>query len=185
MSDKRARRQAERAERMRDKQEEELRRRFAEEEKRAKEQLEPAALSAKGFKIFYDEEIAITTNDAIYKADYKGLVTVVAKIFDKENKEEKYLTTYLLKTIKLMEILDSNYEHIISFYDIFQTDKRIIVMMEYASKGNLKEVLRNDPNPLPEKIIKKFSREIALAICYLHANGVAHRHIKLGKNITN
>lgn len=113
MSDKRDRRQAEKAERMRDKQEEELRRRFVEEEKLAKEQLEPAALSAKEFKIFYDEEIAITTNGAIYKAGYRGQITIVAKIFDKENKEEKYLTTYLPKTIKLMEILDSNYKHII------------------------------------------------------------------------
>ncbi|CAI2353345.1 unnamed protein product [Caenorhabditis sp. 36 PRJEB53466] len=69
--------------------------------------------------------------------------------------------------------------NILTLYGYFHDDKRVFVMLDYASRGELFNVLQAQPgHKISEVIAARFVRQLANALKYCHSKGVIHRDIK-------
>ncbi|XP_070559701.1 NUAK family SNF1-like kinase 1 [Ptychodera flava] len=80
------------------------------------------------------------------------------------------------REIKIMTSLE--HPHIINIREVFESNTKIVIVMEYASGGELYDYL-NTVKRLPESECRRFFRQIASAIYYCHRNNIVHRDLKL------
>ena len=114
---------------------------------------------------------------------YRGTHRISKKVF--AIKEISYENLSKIKnTIKreftVMKKL--NHPHIIKLHEVFfdNDNKNVYLVLDYYEKGDLCNFL--DGRPLKEKYTKKYMRQLALGLEYLHKNNIIHRDLKL-KNI--
>uniref|UniRef100_A0A8C4NME0 non-specific serine/threonine protein kinase n=1 Tax=Eptatretus burgeri TaxID=7764 RepID=A0A8C4NME0_EPTBU len=68
--------------------------------------------------------------------------------------------------------------HIISIYEVFENQDKIVIVMEYASQGELYDYV-SERRKLPESEARRFFRQMVSALHHCHKNGVVHRDLKL------
>ncbi|CAH2221028.1 NUAK family SNF1-like kinase 2 [Pelobates cultripes] len=68
--------------------------------------------------------------------------------------------------------------HIISIYEVFENNSKIVIVMEYASQGDLYDYI-SERQKLSEQEARRFFRQIVSAVQYCHAHGIVHRDLKL------
>ena len=71
-----------------------------------------------------------------------------------------------------------NHENIIRLYNIYETENEINIILEYASKGNLYNLILKNKNGFSEFQTYKFFIQILNAVYFLHQNAIIHRDIK-------
>ena len=114
---------------------------------------------------------------------YKGTHKVTNKVF--AIKEISYENLNKIKnTIKreftVMKKL--NHPNIIKLHEVFfdSENKNVYLVLDYYKRGDLFKFLKG--KPLKEKYAKKYMRQLASGLKYLHDNSIIHRDLKL-KNI--
>lgn len=68
--------------------------------------------------------------------------------------------------------------NIINLLEVFENTKYVLLVMEYASNGDLLNYLKIK-NGIAEDEGRKLFRQIAFALRFVHRNGIIHRDIKL------
>jgi serine/threonine protein kinase len=111
----------------------------------------------------------------ILAKDLKSNKEVAIKIIDKTNFDHRLYKLFdgeikILKTI--------NHPNIVKFYDFYETDKNIYIIMQYIKGGTLKEYL-NKYKIISENKVKEIIFYLLNAVEYLHKNEIVHRDIKL------
>ena len=101
-----------------------------------------------------------------FKKPFKGYKEAAAKSILEIGKHE----------VEVMSQL--NHKHIVNLLGVCQQEAAALIIMEYAPNGSLHDYLKDQSKPLPYKLQKKWAKEAALAIKYLHANKFLHRDIK-------
>lgn len=90
----------------------------------------------------------------------------------------------LEKIFEEARILESlNHPNIVKFEEILTTPKKVYIVMEYISGGNLCNLLRERRQAkqrLTDEEQSKIVKHITKAVNYLHMHGIIHRDIKLG-----
>ncbi|XP_075423155.1 serine/threonine-protein kinase 33 isoform X5 [Ascaphus truei] len=71
-----------------------------------------------------------------------------------------------------------NHEHIIHLEEVFETPKRMYLVMELCEGGELKEILQRRKR-LSEMETRHIIHSLASAIAYLHKKDIVHRDLKL------
>lgn len=104
-----------------------------------------------------DEQCAIKVIDKAVMRDHGTLNRVKNEI-------------YLHKTM--------NHAHIVRLRCHFEDDANIYMVLELCEGGNLFKYLRNT-GPMAEEVAGHVTRQILLAVDYLHRSGVVHRDLKL------
>ncbi|KAM4678191.1 NUAK family SNF1-like kinase 1 isoform 2-T2 [Discoglossus pictus] len=83
---------------------------------------------------------------------------------------------HIRREIEIMSSL--SHPHIISIYEVFENKDKIVIIMEYASKGELYDYI-SERRRLSERETRHFFRQIVSAVHHCHKNGVVHRDLKL------
>ena len=110
---------------------------------------------------------------AIHKLSGKkvAIKTIHHKFLNDEFSRKKvYQEVYILRKIQ--------HSNIIRLLEVFETKHETMIVMEYASKGDLLNYLKEN-NVFEEKECKKIFRQIMIAVGHIHARSVVHRDIKL------
>ncbi|KAK1335960.1 hypothetical protein QTO34_003760 [Cnephaeus nilssonii] len=118
----------------------------------------------------------------------KGSFGVVIEAINKET-ETKWAIKKVNKekagssAVKLLErevnILKSvKHEHIIHLEQVFETPKKMYLVMELCEDGELKEILKRKKH-FSENETRWIIQSLASAIAYLHNNDIVHRDLKL------
>ena len=103
---------------------------------------------------------------------------VAMKIYKKHKLEEPNRRKSVKREIKLMEKM--NHSHIIQLFEIIDTQKYVILIMEYIGGGSLHGYLKSKPNRrLEEMDAKRIIKEIVEGLRYCHSRCITHRDIKL------
>ncbi|XP_060701295.1 NUAK family SNF1-like kinase 1 [Hemiscyllium ocellatum] len=124
----------------------------------------------------FRETLGKGTYGKVKKAvDRSGRVVAIKSIRKDKIKDEQDLV-HIRREIEIMSSL--NHPHIINIYEVFENKDKIVIIMEYASKGDLYDFI-NEKQSLTEQEARHFFRQIVSAIHYCHKNGIVHRDLKL------
>ncbi|XP_028306574.1 NUAK family SNF1-like kinase 1 [Gouania willdenowi] len=101
---------------------------------------------------------------------------VAIKSIRKEKIKDEQDMVHIRREIEIMSSL--RHPHIISIYEVFENKDKIVIVMEYASKGELYDYI-SERRRLSERETRHFFRQIVSAVHHCHKNGVVHRDLKL------
>ncbi|NXI32043.1 NUAK2 kinase, partial [Sterrhoptilus dennistouni] len=90
-------------------------------------------------------------------------------------KDEQDLV-HIRREIEIMSSL--NHPHIIAVHEVFENSSKIVIVMEYASRGDLYDYI-SERQRLSEQEARHFFRQVVSAVYYCHKNGIVHRDLKL------
>lgn len=74
--------------------------------------------------------------------------------------------------------------HILRFFNWYETRNHLWIIFEYCAGGDLFQLIEQDKN-LPEDSIKKFGRDLAQGLYYLHANSIVYCDLKPSNVLLN
>ncbi|KPP70009.1 NUAK family SNF1-like kinase 1-like [Scleropages formosus] len=101
---------------------------------------------------------------------------VAIKSIRKDKIEDEQDMVHIRREIEIQSSL--RHPHIIAIYEVFENRDKIVIVMEYASKGELYDYL-SERRRLSESEIRHFFRQIVSAVHHCHKNGIVHRDLKL------
>ncbi|XP_075844008.1 NUAK family SNF1-like kinase 2 [Microtus pennsylvanicus] len=104
-----------------------------------------------------------------------GRLVAIKSIRKDKIKDEQDLL-HIRREIEIMSSL--NHPHIIAIHEVFENSSKIVIVMEYASRGDLYDYISERPR-LSERDARHFFRQIVSALHYCHQNGIVHRDLKL------
>ena len=122
------------------------------------------------------EKLGQGTYATVYKGYRKGenREVVAVKCIERQ-RLCKSSSDNLVREIEILKGI--NHEHIVQLRD-FQWDKNnVFLVLEYCSGGDLSMFLRKYVK-LPERIARKFLRQLALALQFIHSKNIAHMDLK-------
>uniref|UniRef100_A0A3Q1GL28 non-specific serine/threonine protein kinase n=1 Tax=Acanthochromis polyacanthus TaxID=80966 RepID=A0A3Q1GL28_9TELE len=105
-----------------------------------------------------------------------SLKTVAIKSIRKERITDDLDRIHIQREIEITSSLV--HSNIIRFHEVFESRDKIVIVMEYASRGELYDYIQ-ERRRLPETEARGIFRQITSAVHYCHKNGVAHRDLKL------
>ncbi|KAK3602891.1 hypothetical protein CHS0354_018755 [Potamilus streckersoni] len=94
------------------------------------------------------------------------------------NKEKAGSSAIKLLEREVLILKRVNHENIISLNEVFETSKRMYLVMELCEGGELADALK-ERKYFPESEVKKITKKLASAITYLHKHDIVHRDLKL------
>ncbi|KAJ3074365.1 Map microtubule affinity-regulating kinase [Podochytrium sp. JEL0797] len=102
-------------------------------------------------------------------------LAVALKIINKTSIKKPEHVTRIKREVRILRLL--NHPNIVKLYDVAETDKEIILSMEYIEGGELFDFIVANPR-LNEKIARRIFRQIISAVDYCHQSSVIHRDLK-------
>ena len=122
------------------------------------------------------EKLGQGTYATVYKAYKKGNTRdIVAIKCVKKSSLSKSSTENLLREIEILKSL--NHRHIVELKDFQWDDNNIFLILEYCSGGDLSTYIRRYRR-LPENVARKFLRQLASALQYIHDKNISHMDLK-------
>ncbi|KAJ8007376.1 hypothetical protein DPEC_G00116870 [Dallia pectoralis] len=104
-----------------------------------------------------------------------GRVVAIKSIRKEKIKDDQDMV-HIRREIEIMSSL--KHPHIISIHEVFENKDKIVIVMEYASKGELYDYI-SERRRLSERETRHFFRQIVSAVHHCHKNGIVHRDLKL------
>ncbi|VDN06706.1 unnamed protein product [Thelazia callipaeda] len=108
--------------------------------------------------------------------DHKTEREIAVKLIKKSAIENKQDLARIRREIRIMSAL--KHPNIIQIFEVFENRDKIILVMEYASGGELYDYV-STYGSLPEPEARRIFRQITSAVLYCHKHKVAHRDLKL------
>ncbi|XP_061488153.1 NUAK family SNF1-like kinase 2 [Rhineura floridana] len=122
------------------------------------------------------ETLGKGTYGKVKKARERSGKLVAIKSIRKDKIKDEQDLVHIRREIEIMSSL--NHPHIIAVHEVFENSSKIVIVMEYASKGDLYDYI-NERQRLTEQEARHFFRQVVSAIYYCHKNGIVHRDLKL------
>lgn len=101
---------------------------------------------------------------------------VAIKTIKKSKIESEQDLVRIRREIQIMSSIQ--HPHIVHIFEVFENNDKIVLVMQYASGGELYEYV-SARNALSDQDARRLFRQIATAIYYCHKNKVCHRDLKL------
>ncbi|MGH0158550.1 UNVERIFIED_CONTAM: hypothetical protein FKN15_060092 [Acipenser sinensis] len=93
------------------------------------------------------------------------VLSVAIKLIRKDKIKDEQDMVHIRREIEIMSSL--RHPHIISIYEVFENKDKIVIVMEYASKGELYDYI-SERRSLSERETRHFFRQIVSAVHYCH-----------------
>lgn len=122
------------------------------------------------------ETLGKGTYGKVKKARERSGKLVAIKSIRKDRIKDEQDLIHIRREIEIMSSL--NHPHIIAVHEVFENSSKIVIVMEYASKGDLYDYI-SERQRLSEQEARHFFRQVVSAVYYCHKNGIVHRDLKL------
>ncbi|CAF1540663.1 unnamed protein product [Rotaria magnacalcarata] len=97
------------------------------------------------------------------------------KIIDRDKAPSDFVSKFLPRELDIIRTLD--HPNIIKVQQILETKSLTLIIMEYASNGDLLDYI-NKTTRLQESVARRMFRELSDAIYYIHLRNICHRDLK-------
>ncbi|XP_051495021.1 NUAK family SNF1-like kinase 2 isoform X1 [Apus apus] len=122
------------------------------------------------------ETLGKGTYGKVKKARERSGKLVAIKSIRKDKIKDEQDLVHIRREIEIMSSL--NHPHIIAVHEVFENSSKIVIVMEYAPKGDLYDYI-SERQRLSEQEARHFFRQVVSAVYYCHKNGIVHRDLKL------
>ncbi|KAM4700197.1 NUAK family SNF1-like kinase 2 [Discoglossus pictus] len=122
------------------------------------------------------ETLGKGTYGTVKRAKDKNGKEVAIKSIRKDRIKDEQDLLHIRRETEIMSSI--SHPHIISIYEVFENSSKIVIVMEYASQGDLYDYI-SERQRLTEHEARRFFRQIVSAVQYCHVNGIVHRDLKL------
>ncbi|KAJ3602447.1 hypothetical protein NHX12_030202 [Muraenolepis orangiensis] len=122
------------------------------------------------------ETLGKGTYGKVKKAKERSGRMVAIKSIRKEKIKDEQDLVHIRREIEIMSSL--SHPHIITIYEVFENKDKMVIVMEYASRGDLYDYI-GETQKITEREARHFFRQIVSAVHYCHQNGIVHRDLKL------
>lgn len=95
---------------------------------------------------------------------------------------EKNRRKKVLNEVRIFHNLKNR--HILKFFNWYETRNHLWIIFEYCAGGDLFQLIEQDKQ-LPEDAVKKFGRDLAQGLYYLHANSIIYCDLKPSNVLLN
>ena len=123
------------------------------------------------------EEVGRSKYSVVYKGRKKKSIDYVAVKSIEKTRRKK-----VLNEVRIFHSLKNR--HVIKFYNWYETRNHLWIIFEYCAGGDLFQLIEQDKK-LPEETIKKFGRDLAQGLYYLHANSIIYCDLKPSNVLMN
>uniref|UniRef100_A0A8D0KUM3 non-specific serine/threonine protein kinase n=1 Tax=Strix occidentalis caurina TaxID=311401 RepID=A0A8D0KUM3_STROC len=114
------------------------------------------------------ETLGKGTYGKVKKARERSGKLVAIKSIRKDKIKDEQDLVHIRREIEIMSSL--NHPHIIAVHEVFENSSKIVIVMEYASKGDLYDYI-SERQRLTEQEARHFFRQVVSAIYYCHKVG--------------
>ncbi|XP_022254820.1 uncharacterized protein LOC106470502, partial [Limulus polyphemus] len=101
---------------------------------------------------------------------------VAIKTIKKSKIENEQDLVRIRREIQIMSSVQ--HPHIIHIYEVFENKEKIVLVMQYASGGELYDYL-SEKKVLSDNEARRLFRQVATAVYYCHKSKICHRDLKL------
>lgn len=122
------------------------------------------------------ETLGKGTYGKVKKAVERSGRMVAVKSIRKDKIKDEQDLLHIHREIEIMSSL--NHPYITTIYEVFENKDKIVIVMEYASRGDLYDYVC-EKQRITEHEARHFFRQIVSAVQYCHRNGIVHRDLKL------
>nr|XP_021394464.1 NUAK family SNF1-like kinase 2 [Lonchura striata domestica] len=122
------------------------------------------------------ETLGKGTYGKVKKARERSGKLVAIKSIRKDKIKDEQDLVHIRREIEIMSSL--SHPHIIAVHEVFENSAKIVIVMEYASRGDLYDYI-SERQRLSEQEARHFFRQVVSAVYYCHKNGIVHRDLKL------
>jgi len=135
-----------------------------------------------GLQSEYDflKELGSGTFGTVWLVRHKATgVKLAAKLIAKDRMKSlagNNAGTYLTREVTLLHKL--RHPHIISQHAVLETPRYVVILLQFATGGDLEGVLKKFPHGVGETPARTMMNAILTALAYLHEHNVVHRDLK-------
>lgn len=123
------------------------------------------------------EEVGRGKFSVVYKGRKKKSIDYVAVKSIEKNRRKK-----VLNEVRIFHSLKNR--HILKFFNWYETRNHLWIIFEYCAGGDLFQLIEQDKK-MPEETLKKFGRDLAQGLYYLHANSIIYADLKPSNVLIN
>ncbi|KAF8468856.1 kinase-like domain-containing protein [Kalaharituber pfeilii] len=121
---------------------------------------------------------------AVFKAHKKSTGEVVAvKVLNMDAPDETDVRDAIQEVQLLSQLKQGDQHNIIKYHESFLEGSRLWVVMDYCGGGSIRTLFK--AGKLEERYIHVITREVLVALCYIHKNGIIHRDVKAANILIN
>jgi len=124
------------------------------------------------------EEVGSGSYGKVYRAercDAEDRRDYAAKVISIDKAPKDFLDKFLPRELVICQKL--KHPNIVRTHDVINTSNKVVMIMDYAPKGDLLSYCRLR-GPLVESAAQKLFKQIADGLHYLHENKIIHRDLK-------
>uniref|UniRef100_A0A8W7K8I7 Protein kinase domain-containing protein n=2 Tax=Anopheles albimanus TaxID=7167 RepID=A0A8W7K8I7_ANOAL len=125
--------------------------------------------------IILGEVIGTGAFSCVKKGCALGFKDVAVKIISKNAATQCVLVKFMPRELEIIKKL--RHKNIIVYYEYIETTMRYYIVMQYAEKGSLLELLKKE-GKLEEGRAWRYFNQLIGAVKYIHSIGIVHRDIK-------
>ena len=100
---------------------------------------------------------------------------VAIKSIEKDCLKDEFSRKKVIREITILKKI--RHSNIIRLLEVFQSEKHVLIVMEYADKGDLLHYIKSKKK-IPEEEAKLIFKQIVYGLAHLHSRNVLHRDIK-------
>ncbi|XP_059062010.1 testis-specific serine/threonine-protein kinase 1-like isoform X3 [Achroia grisella] len=140
---------------------------------------EQLTLAIRGYKIL--KKVNEGSYAKVYLAEYRNpnkndkLSILACKVIDTNTAPKDFVKKFLPREIDML--IKLNHPHLVHTHSIFQRKYKYFIFMRYMEHGDLLEYILQK-GAVQEDQARIWTRQLALAIQYMHELEIAHRDIK-------
>lgn len=97
------------------------------------------------------------------------------KVLEKSKIKDKKDVERISREIKILKKL--HHPNVVQIYEIIETEKDLYLVMEFASGGELFELIVQNQR-LKERQASRYFQELVAGVHYIHKLGICHRDLK-------
>lgn len=103
------------------------------------------------------------------------VTTLACKVIDTARVTQTFATKFLPRELDVLVRI--SHPHIVHVHSIFQRRTKYYIFMRYAENGDLHDYIQRT-GAIAESLVRFWSRQLSLALQYLHHMQIAHRDLK-------
>ncbi|KAI5618130.1 serine/threonine-protein kinase ULK4 [Silurus asotus] len=119
------------------------------------------------------EEIGRGSRSVVYKGRRKGSIHFVAIVCSEKSKRPE-----LTNHVRLAH--DLKHDHVVSFYEWYETSNHLWMVVELCTGGSLQAVISQD-ECLPVDVVQEFAMDLLKGLKYIHDSGIVFSDVNPAK----